>query len=134
MKYFFVVFVFLALGTLLSHKWIDQYEAVGPDMLTGQWTVRAGTGCQGVVQHSALCLESQKPFKNISIRQEVTGFRPGMMLLLSAEMRCEKVVPGPKPWNSPRLLLVQNDGKKERWDFPHSVGKPYEERLRDKIF
>lgn len=134
MKCFFVLFVFLALGTVLSHKWIDQYEVIGPDMLTDQWQIRAGTDCQGVVQNNGLCLESQKPLKSISICQEVTGAKAEMTLLLSATMRCEKVTPGSKPWNRARLLLVQNDGKKERWDFPHTVGKPFEGTMNWKRF
>ncbi len=36
-------------------------------------------------------------------------------------MKCDDVQPGKKPWNRARLLLVQNDGKKDRWDLPHLV-------------
>lgn len=36
-------------------------------------------------------------------------------------MRCDNVRPGEKMWNRARLLLVQNDGKKDRWDLPHQA-------------
>ena len=135
MKYLFVIFVFLVLGTVLSHKWIERYETAGPDMLTDQWEVRAGADCQGIVRNNDfLFLESLNSLKSVSICQAVFGFKPGMVLLLSATIRVEKVVPGPKPWSRARLLLLQNDGKRARWDFPHLVGKPFEGSMNWKRF
>ncbi|WP_320040567.1 VanZ family protein [uncultured Desulfobacter sp.] len=121
MKVHFVGFVFLALVTLFCHKWIEQYTAIGPDMLSGQWQVRAQDRYQGMIQNGILSIESQDPLKSISIYQNVAGFKPGMLLRLCADISSEKVTPGLKPWNRARLLLVQNDGKKDRWDFHHSL-------------
>ncbi|UJP07018.1 MAG: VanZ family protein [Nitrosomonas sp.] len=47
--------------------------------------------------------------------------KPGTVLLVSADMRCANVMAGIKLWNSARLLLAQNDGKKDRWDLPHAA-------------
>lgn len=99
-----------------------------------QWQVRAGTDCRGVVHRNFLSLEAQNSFKSVSIRQAVSGFKPGMVLLLSATISVEKVMRGPKSWNRARLLLVQNDGKRDRWDFPHHVGKPFEGSMNWKRF
>ena len=134
MKYLFVIFSLLSLGTVLSHKWIDRYETTGPDMLMDKWQVRAGTDCRGAVHSNFLSVESQQSFKSVSIRQAVSGFKPGMVLLLSATISVENVMPGPKPWNRARLLLVQNDGKRDRWDFPHNVGNPFEGSMNWKRF
>ena len=41
--------------------------------------------------------------------------------IVSADMRCANVKAGIKSWNSARLLLAQNDGKKDRWDLPHAA-------------
>lgn len=45
----------------------------------------------------------------------------GTVLKLSADIKCDDVVPGKKPWNLARLLLVQNDGRNDRWNLPHTL-------------
>lgn len=43
----------------------------------------------------------------------------GVILKLSADVKCDDVVPGEKPWSSARLMLVQSDGEKGQWHLPH---------------
>ena len=116
-----VCFVVLAVCTLCCHRFIDQYETIGADLLTNDWQI-IGNGKQSVrVLDDGFCLVSISAEKSVSIKQELKTFKPGSKLKLSSFIRFDDVVQGAKSWNRARLLLLQNDGIKDRWDLCHSV-------------
>jgi VanZ family protein len=116
-----ILFIFLAVVTMGCHFFIDQYERIGPEMLGDHWTMHAPeSGRAGVVENE-LRLFSLDIKKSVSIQQEILSFDQGSIVNLSADMKCEKIRPGAKPYNLARLLLVQHDGQKDRWNLPHLV-------------
>lgn len=82
-------------------------------MLTDNWRLTSA--------QNGLKLISSDPGKSVDIHQDIPSFNPGDILKLSADMTCKNIVPGEKSWNRARLLLVQNDGSKNRWDRSHLV-------------
>lgn len=116
-----LVFIFLAIATIVFHSWIDQYEQTGPDLLTGDWKFRTSATSRINIDENRLTLDSGDSQTGTSAYQDVPLIEHGAVLKLSADIKCDDVVPGNKPWNLARLLLVQNDGKKDRWDLPHTV-------------
>ena len=116
-----VCFVVLAVCTLCCHRFIVQYETIGADLLTNDWQI-IDNGKQSVrVLDDGFCLVSISAEKSVSIKQELKAFKPGSKLKLSSFIRFDDVVQGAKSWNRARLLLLQNDGIKDRWDLCHSV-------------
>jgi len=114
----------LAAATVFTHTRVDRYEKTGPDLLTGQWMGRPPENSpsrRADVKENAIALFSDDPKAGVNIYQEISGLDPGTILEFFADMKCEDVKPGEKPWNRARLLLVQNDHKKDRWDIPHLV-------------
>lgn len=116
-----LLFIFLAAVTLISHTWVDRYEQDGPELLTDNWSARASKNSRADITENELTLFSSESRITISIHQEIPRVEPGAVLKLSAEAKSDEVVAGEKPWNQARLLLVQNDGKKDRWDLPGLV-------------
>jgi len=116
-----LLFTCLAIITLLCHIFIDRYEQTGPEMLTDKWQVRSPQKENVQISGRNLNLQSDDDKKSVNIFQHILLFNKGDLLHLSADMHCEKVQSGKEPWNKARLLLVQHDGIKDRWDFPHSV-------------
>jgi VanZ family protein len=117
-----ISFALLALLTVSCHTFVERYEKSGPEMLSDQWDPRPSPGGRAGIDGDGLLLFSSDESKSVSILQEI--LRPvaqGSILSLSADMQCENVQPGKKAWNRARLLLVQHDGKKDRWDRPHLV-------------
>lgn len=118
---FIIVFAFLAATTIGCHFFIDQYKKSGPGMLGDNWTMYAPESGRAVVEENELLLFSLDQKKSVSIKQEILSFDQGSMLELSADMKCKNIRPGEKAWNLARLLLVQHDGQKNRWNLPHLV-------------
>jgi len=116
-----ILFGFLATVTLVCHTYVDRFEKSGPEMLTGSWTQQAQKPDLARVKKNELFLFSSDRNKSVNIRQEIQSFEPGAILMLSADIWFKDVQPGKKPWNRARFLLVQNDGKKDRWDLSHLV-------------
>lgn len=121
MKYKIILFIVLAVLAILCHTYVVRYENTGPEMLTNNWRINASIGTRGEAQENRLFLFSSAPDKSVNIHQDILPFEAGTILRLSADMRCETVMAGEKSWNRARLLLVQNDEKTDRWDFPHGV-------------
>jgi|CXWL01.1.fsa_nt_gi hypothetical protein len=116
-----LLFIFLAVATLISHTWVDRYEQDGPELLTDNWSTRASKNSRADITENELTLFSSESRISVSIHQEIPRVEPDAVLKLSAEVKTDDVVAGEKPWNQARLLLVQNDGKKDRWDLPSLV-------------
>lgn len=91
-------------------------------MLTENWDVsQSQSDCRVEITGDGMRLFSSDQRKNTYVRQNIPSFERGSVLKLSADMKVKDVQPGDKPWKRARLLLVQNDGKKDRWDLPHLV-------------
>ncbi len=115
------VFVFLAVVTVSCHTFVDQYEQSGSEMLADDWHLRGIEKGGAGGNDAGFLLFAADPKKNVSMEQKIRWVDQGVILKLSADMKCRNVQPGKKPWHLARLLLVQQDGHKNRWDFPHLV-------------
>ncbi|MBU1341546.1 MAG: VanZ family protein [Proteobacteria bacterium] len=116
-----ILFCLLAVVTVACHTYVDRYKKSGPEMLTDNWKVYAPLNNKAEIKENSLFLVSLDENKSVKIQQEVEVFEQGSILQLSADMKSENILPGKKPWNLARLLLVQNDGQKDRWNFQHQV-------------
>ena len=115
------LFILLAIATLISHVRFEQYVQIGPELQTADWKFRTTESSRVEVTENGLSLFSSDAKTGASALQQLSIVKPGTVLLVSADMRCANVIAGIKPWNSARLLLAQNDGKKDRWDLPHTA-------------
>ncbi|MBU1698333.1 MAG: VanZ family protein [Proteobacteria bacterium] len=115
------LFAFLAGVTIFSHTIIERHEKSGPEMLTDNWGLHTSKSSKAEIKENWLYLSSSDQNQSVNIQQDISSFDRGSILKLSADMKCENVQPGEQPWNRARLLLVQHDGLKDRWDFPHLV-------------
>lgn len=115
------LFIFLAVATIAAHLWIDRYQQIGPDLLTGKWEIMASKNSWVDITENQLTLSSKDSQTGTGAYQSLPMVKQGTVLIFSAEMKCDNVVLGKKPWNLARLILVQNNGKKDRWDLPHVV-------------
>ncbi|MBP6058361.1 MAG: VanZ family protein [Nitrosomonas sp.] len=115
------LFIFLAVATIAAHLWIDRYQQIGPDLLTGNWKIMASKNSWVDITENELTLFSRDSQTGAGAYQNLPMVEKGTMLIFSAEMKCDNVVLGKKPWNLARLILVQNNGKKDRWDLSHAV-------------
>lgn len=120
-----LLFIFLAIVTFACLFWIDRYQQVGPDLLSHQWNATTFGRNRVDISESALSLVSQDPRIITNAQQYLPVVERGSILLFSAEMKSDNVIPGRKPWNQARLLLVQNDGKNDRWNLPLTVATLY---------
>lgn len=109
------------MATLISHARFEQYVQIGPELQTADWKFRTTESSRVEVTENGLSLFSSDAKTGASALQHLPMVKPGTVLLVSADMRCANVIAGIKPWNSARLLLTQIDGKKERWDLPHTA-------------
>ncbi len=126
-----VIFLFLSLVTVICHTYIKRYEKNGSEMLRNNWKVYMSKNKnqkkghvnneKALIRDRELYLFSADKNKSITVRQNIPSFVHGSVLELSADMKCRNVVAGKKSWNLARLLLVQNDGHKNRWDRPNLV-------------
>lgn len=116
-----ILFVFLAVLTSVCHTYVERYKKNGPQIQLDHWNIYVPQGNAAEIKQNGLFLFSSDQSKSVNIQQDLPFFNKGIILKLSADMKCENVQSGEKPWNRARLLLVQNDGQKDRWDFPHGV-------------
>lgn len=117
----FVSFVILAIVTFLCHSFVERYEINGPEILTNSWQSSSDKGEIPKNVNHELSLLSKNSDKSVQFRQDIPNFKQGDILMLSADMKYSDIVPGEKPWNLARLLLIQNDGTKDRYDHMHAV-------------
>ncbi|SEP95046.1 VanZ family protein [Nitrosomonas ureae] len=110
------LFILLAGTTITSHTWIPPYEQNGSELLTSHWQYKVLGNSQVDLTSTGFTLFSNNATTITSIYQNIPEVTPGTILLLSADVKCNDVIAGEKPWNQARLLLLQADEKKERWD------------------
>lgn len=113
-----LLFIFLTITTFASLVGINRYQQVGPELLTDSWTTWASGGNRINITENELAISSSNPHADAMAYQNLSATKQGSVLLFSAEVKCDNVVRGKKPWHVARLILVQNDGKKDRWDLP----------------
>lgn len=116
-----LLFILLAVASITSHAWIAQYEQTGSELLTGYWKYKSSENSRVDSTSTGLNLYSNDATTITSIHQDIPTVALGSILLLSADVKCNDVLTGKKPWNQARLLLLQNDGRKDRWDLPSVV-------------
>lgn len=117
----YLLFIFLAVTAIASHTWIAQYEPDGSELLTDHWKYKTSENSQINLTSTGFNLISNDATTITSIYQDIPTVAPGTILLLSADVKSNDVLAGEKPWNQARLLLLQIDKKKERWDLPSIV-------------
>ena len=118
------VLIILSVFTLVSHAVVNRYEKSGSDLLTKQWTISPSEKIQTRrvnISENFMTLFSGDSKTGINVHQDLSSIEHGTVLKFSADIKCDAVQPGERPWDRARLLLVQNDGKKDRWDLPHAV-------------
>lgn len=115
------LFILLAAATLISYTWINQYEQIGPDLLTAHWQFKTSESNRVDITETGLILSANDAKTGVSIHQDLPSVNPGTTLLVSADVKVTDVVAGEKSWNLARIFLEQNDGEKGRWDRPHTV-------------
>ena len=120
-----ILFFLLTLGTLLCHTFVDRYEKNGPKILTSDWKYVTSEYGIAKISDNEFFLSLKNYGGGVQIQQDIPDFKslfaPGSILMLAADMKYSDVIPGEKPWNRARLLLIQNDGLKDRWDYSHTV-------------
>ncbi|WP_297324330.1 VanZ family protein [Nitrosomonas sp.] len=112
------LFILLVVATFACQIWVDRYQQVGPELLTGNWSAKVSGDDRIDVVDNELTLFSSDPRTGASVHQYLPPIEQGAVLMFSAEVKCDNVVPGKKPWSLARLILVQNDGEEDRWDLP----------------
>lgn len=115
------LFILLAVATLVCYYRFDQYQQVGPELLTGNWKFRTTENSRVDMTEKGLILFSSDARIGASAHRDLRMVKPGTVLLVSADVKCDNVRAGKQSWNAGRLLLAQNDGKKDRWDLPHAA-------------
>ena len=124
------IFTLLTVFTLYPVFFLDRYLDIGDEMLknhtfdqdTSQWQIskqRIGSSVGSVA--GLLCLSSSNIKNRVNVWQNIQFSQKNPILRLQASLRCNDVVAGEKSWDKARLLLVQYQGGKGRWDISHSV-------------
>lgn len=116
-----LLFMLLAVVTIVCHTFVERFEKIGPEMLTGNWSFHAQKTGRAGKKETGLFLLSSDQKTSVNIQQDIQSFKQNSILKLSADMKCQDVQQGKKPWDLARLLLVQHDGQKDRWNLPHLV-------------
>lgn len=116
-----LLFILLVIATLVSYYRFDQYQQTGPELLTGNWKFQTTENSRIDITDEGLTLFSSDTKIGASAHRDLRMVKPGTVLLVSADMKCDNVKVGKHTWNTARLLLAQNNGKKDRWDLPHAA-------------
>lgn len=115
------LFILLAVATLVSYHRVDQYQQIGPELLTGNWKFRTTENSRIDITEKGLILFSSDARIGASAHRDLRMVKPSTVLLVSADVKCDNVKAEKQSCNAGRLLLAQNDGKKDRWDLPHAA-------------
>lgn len=116
-----LLFIFLAVTTLVLHTQINQYEPIGSDLRDGSWKYHHARSDNVEISGNVLTIYSSDAKVGISVQHDLLPVQPGTIILVSAEVKCTNVVPGKNTWSLARILFAQNDGKSDRWMLPHTV-------------
>ena len=66
-------------------------------MLTNDWSLNASESSTAEINENVLYLFSMDRSKSVNVRQKILSFTNGVILSLSADIKCENVIPGEKP-------------------------------------
>ncbi len=113
-----ILFLIMAWITILLHEWVPPYLPDGDELLTEQWNTRTTQTGRIDIENGTITLYSTNAQVDTGLVQYVLPTAPGTILMLSADASSTAVVAGTKPWHQARLLLVQHNGQRARWDLP----------------
>lgn len=116
-----LLFIFLAVTTLVLHTQINQYVPIGSDLRDGSWKYHPVRSDNVEISGNVLTIYSNDAKIGINVQHDLFPVKPGTIILVSAEVKCTNVVPGKDTWSLARILFAQNDGKSDRWTLPHTV-------------
>ncbi len=115
------LFILLAVATLVCYHRFDQYQQIGPELLTGNWEFQSTENSWVDITEEGLNLFSSDAKNGVSAHQDIAMVKSGTVLLVSADVKCDNVIAGKQSWNMARVILAQNDGKQDRWNLPHTA-------------
>lgn len=117
----FAVFAALAVLTLLARQFVPTEVGRGDQLLpvldcrsSSGWIVHVAAGGSLDCSSGTVTMTNADPAHSSSLRFTLPDMTPGVRYLVSATVRTDAVVPGPKAWNRARLVLAQYDAK-GRW-------------------
>lgn len=113
-----ILFLIMTCATLLLHEWIPPYLPDGGELLTGNWSAQTTQAGRIDIEDGTITLHSTDAQVDTGVVQYIAPIAPGTILMLSADARSTAVVAGTRPWHQARLLLVQHNGHRNRWDLP----------------
>ncbi|MBU0480372.1 MAG: VanZ family protein [Proteobacteria bacterium] len=134
-------------ATFLLTHFLQRYVEIGQELLTNHdfssnleaWKTRpAGTGAINLESGNILHLSSEDTDNFISIWQDLPPQPVDSLLKLSAYIKVQDVVQGPKGWHKARLILDRRDSSGKGQKLPHHAAsldgtagwKLYEEVFR----
>jgi hypothetical protein len=115
------LFFLIAVVSLVGHNYIKQYEKCGDEILLNNWSLHSSTGSTAEIKENVLYLFSLDRNKSVDIKQNILHVVSGSTLQLSADIKCENVMPGVDTYNRARLLLMQYDREGNGLNLPHQV-------------
>jgi hypothetical protein len=113
------LFFLLAVITFVGHNYIKQYEKCGAEIMLNNWSLQSPKGTTAEIKENLLYLFSLDHSKSVIIKQNISSVISGSTLELSADIKCENVIPGVDSYNRARLLLMQYDRNGSRLSLPH---------------
>lgn len=118
----FFCFLVTACATLLGRQLVKQFDQTGPDILEKTWAVKAKSSHIFSTESGLLHLSQDLPTSS-SLQQTTPFSGAERVLQLTAWIKTHNVTPGEKNWHSARLILIQNNGTKDRFDLPHTAAR-----------
>ena len=115
------LFILLAVATLVCYHRFDQYQQVGPELLTGNWKFRTTESSWIDITEKGISLFSSDAKTGISVHQDLVLVRPGTVLLVSADVKYENIMADKQSLSVARVILAQNDGKQTHWNLLHTA-------------
>ena len=111
-----IFFLIMTCATLLLHEWVPPYLPNGGELLTEDWHARTTQAGRIDIEDGTITLHSTSAQVDTGVVQYIAPVVPDTILMLSADARSTAVVAGTKPWHQARLLLIQHNGQRNRWD------------------
>jgi VanZ family protein len=115
------LFILLAVVSLVGHNYIKQYEKIGSEILSNNWSLQSSKGSTAEINGNLLYLFSLDYSKSVSMKQTILPVISGAILELSADIKCENVKPGVESYNRAKLILMQYDRDERGLNLPHHV-------------
>lgn len=124
-----IIFFILLLTTLVCVTCITQYSDISQQLLNNadfssgleHWQVQKNGSGKVIIQNEELAMHSSDTKTEVSLHQTITNGFIGKKFRVQAQLRSHNIVPGPRPYDRARLLLVQYFGDKADYVLPHQV-------------